>query len=206
MTIDANDAANISAAIQAGGNIWKSPLVDDFKQKAKTYYRDLLEEQCCYCRKNTLGEFKMVLDIEHILPKSKFPQYMFATFNLSISCKRCNMNIKKEDVSFVTDLTQIDTTPQQSGLYKIVHPNVDDYFEHISYYTQTIDDKKIVKYRIINESSKGQFTYDYFKLNELEVDSINQAQGLQNDETVSDLIDPVIAKQIEDLLRASKKK
>lgn len=206
MTIDANDAANINAAIMAGGDVWNSPLIADFKQKAKAYYRDSLNEQCCYCRKNTLGEFRMVLDIEHILPKSKFPQYMFATFNLSISCKRCNMNIKKEDVSFVTDLTQVDATPRHSGLYRIIHPNEDNYFDHLSYYTQTIDNKKIVKYKIVNESSKGQYTYDYFKLSELEIDSINQAQGLQTDEEVSELIDPTIAKQIEDLLRASKKK
>lgn len=206
MIINAADAANISAAIQAGGNIWENPLIDSFKQKAKIYYRDLLVEQCCYCRKNTLAEFKMILDIEHILPKSKFPQYMFATFNLSVSCKRCNLNIKKEDTSFVTDLVQADNEPQQSGLYKLIHPNLDDYFQHISYYTQTINNKKIIKYRIVNESIKGQFTYDYFKLSELEVDSLNQAQGLKDDEAVSELIDPATAKQIEDLLRASKKK
>lgn len=206
MTIDANDAANITAAINAGGDIWESPLIADFKQKAKAYYRDLLEEQCCYCRKNTHGEFKMVLDIEHVLPKSKYPQYMFATFNLSVSCKRCNMSIKREDVSFVTDLTQIDANPQEKGLYKIIHPNEDNYFDHLSYFTQTIDNKKIIKYKIVNDSDKGQFTYDYFKLSELEVDSINQAQGLQNDEKITNLIDTTTAKEIEDLLRATKKK
>ncbi len=90
----------IETAINAGGNIWENELLSDLKSKVKEYYREKLNEQCCYCRKNTHGEFKMVLDIEHILPKSKFRHFMFHTYNLSVSCKRCNMNIKREDFSF----------------------------------------------------------------------------------------------------------
>lgn len=200
------DIGNIESAIKNGGNIWENPALDEFKAKVKSYYRNALGEQCCYCRKNTLGEFKMVLDIEHVLPKSKFVNLMFTAYNLSVSCKRCNMNIKKEDVSFLTDVALVNQNPQNRDLYKFIHPNFDPYFSHLEYHTQTVNQQKIIKYKIVADSKKGQFTYDYFKLFELEVDSINEAQGVKQVDDLSNAIAPDIAKRIEKLLLKSKKK
>lgn len=203
MVLDINrqDLANIETAIQAGGKIWDNDLLKDFKRKIKTYNRHKQNEQCCYCRKNFEGEFNMVIDIEHILPKKHFKHLMFATYNLSISCKRCNMIIKNEDISFVTDSVAVNANPTDTNLYKIIHPNFDNYFAHIDYFTKTTNDRKIIKYKVLADSSKGQFTYDYFQLTELEIDSINKAQGLKETYELSDNIDQEIAKKIEDLLK-----
>lgn len=201
LDINSEDLANIEAAIAAKGKIWENKLLNDFKRKIKIYNRYKQNEQCCYCRKNFKGEFNMVIDIEHILPKNQYKHLMFATYNLSISCKRCNMNIKKEDISFLTDIVSVNANPTDSNLYKIIHPNFDNYFTHLEYHTQTINDKKIIKYKIVADSSKGQFTYNYFQLTELEIDSINKAQGLKEIEELSDAIDPKIAKRIENLLK-----
>ncbi|EGV5525967.1 hypothetical protein JF639_005420, partial [Salmonella enterica] len=42
---------------------------------------------------------------------------------------------------------------------------------------------------IVDDSRKGDFTYGYFKLKELEVNTFNNAQGLSNE---SEIIDEVI--------------
>jgi len=98
------DISNIQIAIREGGKIWSSPHIAGFKRSIKDYYRVQQNEQCCYCKRVTVGEFRMVLDIEHILPKGNqaYRKYMFEPKNLSIACKRCNMKIKKQDVSFVS--------------------------------------------------------------------------------------------------------
>ena len=143
----------------------------------------------------------MVLDIDHILPKSAFRHLMFTVYNLSVSCKRCNMNIKKDDLSFLSDINAVNDNPQDTSLYKIIHPNFDDYFSHLNFYTKTENQQKIIKYTVVANSTKGQFTFDYFKLEELEIDSYNKAQGIKEAEEVSEIIRPEIAKRIEDLLK-----
>lgn len=182
LDFDVNDLLSIETAITEGGKIWENDCLKVVKGKIKQFYRDKLGEQCCYCRKNTHGEFKMVLDIEHVLPKSRFRHLMFTLYNLSVSCKRCNMNIKNEDISFFTDLTAVNENPENPDLYKFIHPNFDPYFSHLELFTQSVNDKTLIKYRIVADSKKGNFTYEYFKLSELEVDSINKAQGLKETE------------------------
>lgn len=127
LDINSQDLANIEAAIEAGGKIWDNDLLKDFKSKIKAYNRHKQKEQCCYCRKNFEGEFNMVIDIEHVLPKRHFGHLMFAIYNLSISCKRCNMNIKNDDISFITDTEAITTNP--------THQNTANY-------GQTINDRE----------------------------------------------------------------
>ena len=100
-----DDQRSIRTAIQEGGNIWSSDHLDNFKRNLKDFYRDQQNQQCCYCKRVTVGEFRMVLDIEHILPKGNqaYRRYMFEPKNLSIACKRCNMEVKKQDISFISN-------------------------------------------------------------------------------------------------------
>ncbi|MDF7812850.1 hypothetical protein [Hymenobacter sp. YC55] len=173
--LDANDIKQIFKAIREGGDIWENKLLETSKRKFKDNYRGSNNEQCCYCRRGTDGEFSMVLDIEHILPKSKFKKLIFDEINLSVSCKRCNMNVKRERTDFVDEST-IMSNYTNSNAYEIAHPNLDNYFHHITYNAQVVNNIKIIKYFI--RDAKGQYTYDFFRLNELEVDSLNKAQGV----------------------------
>lgn len=200
MILDQSDITNIQAAIAQGGNIWENKLLEEFKRKIKNYYRGIKDE-CCYCKKNFLGEFNMVIDIEHILPKSKFNDLMFAIYNLNIACKRCNMNIKRERTDYLLDISLAKANPQDSKLYKFIHPNLDLYHNHLKYFCNIRDQKKAIKYTIVTGSSKGQFTYDYFKLQDLEIDSLNQAQGLKEQIQLSDSINPDIASQLENIFK-----
>ncbi len=200
LEITQEDLNNIEAAKAAGGDIWNHQLVSTFKDKVKTYYREIQNEQCCYCRKNFEGEFKMVIDIEHILPKGTFENLMFTDYNLNVACKRCNMNVKGVKTDFVTDLNAVKANPQDRTLYKIIHPNFDDYFSHLKFLTVIENQYKLIKYQIVIDSAKGQFTYDYFRLKELEVDTLNQAQGLKEKEELSSKIPDNVAKRINDNL------
>lgn len=201
LEIDNIDIGNIEQAINAGGKIWENPILSDFKAKIKEYYRHILDEQCCYCRKNTDGEFKLVLDIEHILPKNKFADLMFELYNLSVSCKRCNMLIKKDDIKFLAVFPIPNDGQNKSETYKIIHPNLDEYFKHLSLFSKTVNEKKIIKYTVVNKSQKGSFTYDFFKLSELEVNSFDTAQGVKERQEFSEIISPEISKKISELLK-----
>lgn len=204
MNLTEQDIQNIETAVAAGGDIWNNPLVNDFKRRVKEYYRNLGNEQCCYCKKNFQGEFNMVIDIEHILPKGKpeFRELMFVLTNLNVACKRCNMNIKSTKTDFLYSINTAANNHEDSNQYKFIHPNSDVYFDHLEVFQRIENDKKLIKYRVVADSSKGDYTYKYFRLNELEIDSINQAQGLKQKTELSDKID----KSIQDRLRDAFKK
>jgi hypothetical protein len=122
----------------------------------------------------------MVIDIEHVLPKSLFPKYMFRMSNLSASCKRCNMNLKKDKIDFLTGAgARRNGRLFRSKLYKLIHPNLDKYNSHLDLKSRQEGSMVMVKYIVVNNSSKGAYTYEYFKLDRLEKNDFDMAQGSQ---------------------------
>lgn len=125
----------------------------------------------------------MVLDIEHILPKSKFENCIFDLDNLAISCKKCNMQEKRERLDFLTvDLLTKYKRNEKSNYfkkenYKFIHPNLDEYFLHMDLVYEQINQTKLRKY--YGKTPKGKFTYKYFNLKDLEIKSSNEAQGVR---------------------------
>jgi len=202
MQLTEEDILNIEKAKNSGEDIWKSPFVSDIKNRIKIYFRKIENEQCCYCKKNFQGEFKMVIDIEHILPKGhpKFKKFMFTLSNLNIACKRCNMNIKGKKTDFLFSIDNAATNHIDPANYKFIHPNVDDYFKHIKVHQLVENDSKLIKYQIISNSSKGKYTYEYFRLKELEIDTINQEQGIIKKTEFSDKIDVEIQEKLRKIL------
>ncbi|MEJ6981718.1 HNH endonuclease [Pedobacter sp. P351] len=181
MPLDANDLLIIQSAIAEGGKVWDNELLSDVKAKIKTHYLTITEDQCCYCRKDFTNEFKMVIDIEHVLPKAKYGDFMFELFNLSVSCKRCNMKIKGERLDFLIDSTTIHLNPRDPNQYLFIHPNLDNYFDNIEFLALFRNNKRVIKY--VCQTGKGHFTYAFFELNKIEVNTINEAQGINISET-----------------------
>ena len=101
---------------------------------------------------------------------------MFELFNLNISCKRCNMRIKKERTDFVADMATIAVNARQAGQYLMVHPNLDSYYANMDYLVTIRNEKKMVKY--LYKTPKGVFTYNFFELEKIEIDTLNSAQGI----------------------------
>jgi hypothetical protein len=167
----------IQQAIADGGDIWNNDKVADIKVKIKKHYRDLYEiEACCYCRRDFRDEHNIVIDIEHVLPKSRYAEFIFEMDNLNISCKRCNMKIKGEKHDFVEDVTTIRNDFKISKQYKFIHPNFDIYHENLDHLNITINNSKLVKFN--KKSKKGDYTYNYFQLDKIEINTFNAAQGI----------------------------
>lgn len=172
------DSINIALAFGEEGDVWNNIKVDQIKVRLKEHYRLSSDEQCCYCKKDFGDEFNMVIDIEHILPKSRFPDYMFDVFNLNIACKRCNMRIKKDKIDFIVNMDEIVAQRLERSQYKFIHPNFDNYFNHLEVIQILRNNKKFIKYLVVDNSQKGKYTYKYFQLDRREIDTINEAQGV----------------------------
>lgn len=160
------------ATAMATAKPWDQAEVADIRKRIKRFHLALNEHVCCYCQRDLQGEFKMVIDVEHVLPTSKFKPQTFEIWNLSASCKRCNMHIKKADVAFLEEAGSL----LDSARYKLAHPNFDDAEEHLVRLVQQAGRTRIVKY-MIKTAAKGQYSYDYFRLLELETNSYDEAQG-----------------------------
>ncbi|SDP85321.1 HNH endonuclease family protein [Desulforhopalus singaporensis] len=188
--LNKDDLLLITQAIENGGDIWNNEILRPVKAKIKEYHRSVQDESCCYCRRDTTGEFNMVLDIEHVLPKghSYFKKYMFTICNLSVSCKRCNLKIKGQKTDFIVDIESAKNNPCDNHLFHFIHPNSDNYYDHIKYIVEIENECRVIKYMVINSSAKGKYTYDFFRLKELEREAMDKSQGVKNVK-ISDSID-----------------
>jgi len=179
----------------AGG--WDNPLAADIKEKIKKFLRDQEIAFCCYCRVSMHGWHNLTIDPEHILPKSHYPQHAFNLINLNIACKRCNMGIKRADDSFFLDARNC-AQPFKSALYTFIHPNLDNADDHLHVKVDQFNTTYIKKYWVVNNSAKGRATYEYFRLNELEVPSVDAAQGNPN---ITPEMPPDVADQLINTLK-----
>jgi len=158
----------------------QSAVIASVKAKIRDYHLARHGSKCCYCRINLYGGGPFMTDREHVLPKSiaDYKPLIYTIWNLGIACKRCNMEYKKNKVDFV--VTADDPALLTNGdNYRLVHPNFDLYTEHLSRSAMEEDDAVLVKYTVIAESPKGAYTYQYFNLRGLEIDSFDKAQGIE---------------------------
>lgn len=160
--------------------IWKNPCVYSVKRELKSHR--LLEQRgvCCYCQQYIHGQHKMTLDIEHILPKSIFKHCIFDLKNLAVSCRRCNFH-KSDKLDFLNSDLRLIPKKDKSDLfkeihYKFAHPNLTRVFDHLMISKAQEGGNTLIKYRL--KTNVGKFTYEYFKLQDLEVNAIDEAQGI----------------------------
>jgi hypothetical protein len=202
MQYTTNDQENIQNALNED-DPWRAECIQYLKPLIKEHFRTNQGEHCCYCRRDTTGEFSLVLDIEHILPKSIFKIHTFNLTNLSVACKRCNMNIKGTKTDFILTQPIQHATTTNSSHYAFIHPNLDIYSEHLARYCVSANDVGITIYH--PKSTKGEFTYDFFKLSKLEKNDLDKAQGIEGPELQSsNHTEPIIDKMLElaELLRS----
>jgi len=198
LSFSVSDISQMRLSSNLGHLSWSNARLETVKRKIKDHHLERQEYCCCYCNRNIYGEFRMVIDIEHIIPKSECLPHMFTQKNLSVACKRCNMNIKKADLGFLT--TELNLLPNRlfkSKYYKFIHPNLDNYDSHLMLYSVQQGRKRLIKYKVVNESNKGEFTFEYFKLRRLELNSFDLAQDATERVEVND---PDIDIQFNDLV------
>ena len=178
-SFDKSEKKLIENAIRQGHKFWSDDSLDALKRRIKDHLRVKQDECCCYCSRNTDDEFNMVLDIEHIIPKSKLVSEMFEMMNLAVSCKRCNMRIKREDISFIDSFEKLkkEGAYYASENYKFIHPNLDEWDDKLMYIVAQINRKKIVYYEVVNKNKKGTFAKKYFELDKIQVNTFDEAQN-----------------------------
>lgn len=149
------------------------------KTKIVKYHLARHKDNCCYCRTNLHGAGAFCTDREHVLPKSKGPYkpFVFTMWNLAASCKRCNLELKKTKDDFVIDKASSAVFPNSAN-YLLIHPNFDRWQDHLGRTSEQSDDQNMVRY-VIKSPDKGQYTYDYFRLDRLELNTFDSGQGAE---------------------------
>ncbi|WP_339461275.1 HNH endonuclease [Pseudomonas sp. EA_105y_Pfl2_R69] len=184
LTTEETDAIKHALALH---DSWKleqvgmEPVRDTLKAlRNRIKYFHLMRQKnlCCYCRSNLYGGGLFTIDREHIVPKSHCKPLTYEISNLSVACKRCNMEIKKNKTSLFHNPATIKDTHQDKDSYKIIHPNFEVYEDFISRTQLQEGTSVLVKFNKRKEDAKTEFTYEFFKLRELECNSFDAAQGL----------------------------
>ena len=136
---------------------WEKVIFDGIKKNIVDHLRPQQANTCCYC-KNQLGHDIKQVDIEHILPKSKYEKFTFNGKNLALSCPACN-TIKSTKEVLKKPLVRY---PRSSNHIKIIHAHYDNYSEHIDIINNCV---------FFSKTSKGSETITFcnlFRLSEVE--------------------------------------
>ena len=132
---------------------WDNSTLNDIKEDIRAQLLDVQNEDCPYCGLD-LGGTSSNRHIEHIAPKSTYPQFLFTPENLALACQYCNGLEKKGSVDTVGILQD----EYDECEFYLVHPYYDDPDDH---YDWEEEDRKVL---IIGKSDKGRWSIDLFKL------------------------------------------
>ncbi|WP_175883719.1 HNH endonuclease [Burkholderia sp. BCC0044] len=135
--------------------IWNSTEkeIQEVRKEIREHYLGEQSYRCAYCRIEKKEKHGMVWDVEHILPKSLYPKFVFEPENLCLACKECNT--PKDDCDVLNgEAAKRSAFPNKSGDYRIVHPHYDIYSDHFE--VSVVGGRR--RYRILNKG-KARFTY-----------------------------------------------
>lgn len=135
----------------------------------------------------------MTPEIEHIVPKSLKPNWMYEPFNLCLSCKLCNTKKGHRKKTLVDE--SVEGIPRDTKAYKMIHPHLDRYSENIEFVGDIL-------YRGI--SDKGRYTISLCELNRYEVAAARAMElikqgAIDETRTILMMTDEINQKLVDDL-------
>jgi hypothetical protein len=139
---------------------WSSDELVGLRSRIRAFYREEQSGLCAFCQKEVSLSAAANCQVEHIAPKSKSIEFMFEPRNLCVICADCNI-IKRAKETLDDEEHTIENPegrvryPSASSSFKIVHPHIDVYSEHIYIAHKIYADR----------SAKGHFTIGCCKLN-----------------------------------------
>ncbi|WES64625.1 HNH endonuclease domain-containing protein [Microbacter sp. GSS18] len=107
---------------------WAEDSVKDLKATIKSHYIHAQATTCCYCQRHLASENHRVWDIDHVVPRSTHPRFMFEPLNLVACCPDCNRAKKDQRV---LKNNRRKKYPTKSTDFLILHPHFDEYADHI---------------------------------------------------------------------------
>ncbi len=131
------------------------------RSEARKHYRQEQNGKCAFCKEPVSIRSASNCQVEHIVPKSLHEDYIFTPKNLCVICADCNeIKREQETLGIIPDTFSSNKKkklyPRASSAFKIVHPHIDDYDEHILIVNGLYVDKG---------SKKGNFTIGACNLN-----------------------------------------
>lgn len=148
--------------------------LESIKVKIKDFHLERVNTKCCYCQRS-LKDAKIESDREHVVPKSFKKSLSYDLFNISISCKRCNMTYKGERLDHIASTVGIEDDLRNADRYLIPHPNIDNCEDHLQRIAFQIGIREITTYHC--HTDKGRFLFRFVELERLCVGEIDIAQG-----------------------------
>lgn len=114
-------------------NHWNGngPVRLALRRAIKKHYLVEQAYHCVYCYRHRQDYHGAAWDIDHIVPKSIYPQFTYEPLNLAISCKDCNVKKGNKSVLCEGVLAQ-EAYPSASHNFLIIHPHFDNFYDHIS--------------------------------------------------------------------------
>lgn len=177
----------------------RSATITSLKKRLKQHHLDKQKLRCCYC-KTLLKSRSIETDREHVIPKDNMPSLSYHPFNLSVSCKTCNMTVKSTRVEHLPKfrksgaLLSKDLSNQRN--YNIVHPNIHDWSEHLELLGEETSEGAVRIYYPLTR--RGRFTYEFFKLKALQSYQNTQKQKSAQTKKISRQLHPgVIEREVE---------
>lgn len=146
------------------GTNWGLGCYDGLKKHVKRHYTDLQEDICFYC-KIDINYGGYLEPIEHIVPKSDKPQWMFEPKNLAISCNPCNTKKNADNTLSATGRACMNY-PTQANDFSIYHPHFDTWTVHFEEFHQ---------FFIKPKTPKGRETFEVCQLYRIDL-PLNKAK------------------------------
>jgi uncharacterized protein (TIGR02646 family) len=156
---------------------WSDVELMGVRSSLREHYRIQQTGVCCYCRNMVSLQSALNSHVEHIAPKSLYPDFMFNTKNMCVICSDCNEIKRQQEVlsevpDTINDGSGRRRYPWASNSFKIIHPHIDEYDDHI------IQVGKLY----VDRTPKGHFTIGACKLNRYvqkfgwETELVNEAE------------------------------
>ncbi|MGX5699542.1 HNH endonuclease [Acinetobacter kookii] len=156
-------------------NFWTDKVKEltSLRLNLRAHYLVEQKNRCCYCKMLKQEKHGSTWDVEHIVPKSPFPRFLFEQNNLSLCCKECN-DAKSDKSVFIDSNYDYKNYPLDNKKYSIIHPHLDKYSDHMI--IRMSPDGKIMH---IPQSDKGKvvfyhcdlvrFTMQFFNVEDLDL-------------------------------------
>ncbi|WP_339466004.1 HNH endonuclease [Pseudomonas sp. EA_65y_Pfl2_P74] len=132
IVFNGDDSAYISTYDGLNHKIWNEttgPIVS-LRASVRKHYLDQQGYKCAYCRMLKRENHGLSWDVEHIVPKSEHPRFLFEPENLALACKECNLS-KLDQKVFARPLRKNALYPRGKEHYTIIHPHYDKYEDHM---------------------------------------------------------------------------
>lgn len=138
---------------------WSAVELEELRCYVRDFYRIEQRGYCAYCKNKVSLQAAANCQVEHIVPKSLYRNFMFDPRNLCVVCADCNQIKREQEV-----LNQSPDTlssrghrryPRSGNSFRIVHPHFDTYADHIL----------VVGGLYVDKTAKGHFTIGACNLN-----------------------------------------